>query len=272
MHVWSEVWEEHKQTEHFVTAGSCDSLCADWAFKILPAKRMSAMPSAAALLSASSMCTLCVVNVNTWHTESIDGKLYLKSSGGAISLMWLRGVCTGGLPRCRHRGSAEFMTVSFCPCGVKLCSTRICCQNKYSNNLVRPDSNQHNRILCAFVCLTVRQWEKPATKKGIVRLLVDYSASLWNTSFENIFPVFWRWCQAALWNMLLQNLPLILSCMEILWLWRPWHMIHIIFIFIKPFSEPSCPTDGRIVILQETALRDKGDPEQRQINAPTHTS
>ncbi len=29
-------------------------------------------------------------------------------------------------------------------------------------------------------------------------------------------------------------------------------MIHIIFILIKPFSDPSCPADGGIVILEET--------------------
>ena len=29
-------------------------------------------------------------------------------------------------------------------------------------------------------------------------------------------------------------------------------MIHIIFILIKPFSDPSCPMDGSIVILEET--------------------
>ena len=30
-------------------------------------------------------------------------------------------------------------------------------------------------------------------------------------------------------------------------------MIHIIFILIKPFSDPSCPMDGGIVILEETS-------------------
>lgn len=32
------------------------------------------------------------------------------------------------------------------------------------------------------------------------------------------------------------------------------HMIHIIFILIKPFSHPSCPVDGDAVILEETNM------------------
>lgn len=66
-------------------------VCDPPALKILLAKRMSAMPSAVAGLSASGVPTERVLNVNTRHTEGFEEKLCLKSCGGLVSLMWRRG-------------------------------------------------------------------------------------------------------------------------------------------------------------------------------------
>ena len=47
----------------------------------------------------------------------------------------------------------------------------------------------------------------------------------------------------------LHNLPYMFNRVEIWWLRRLWHMVYIMFMLIKPFSDPLCPVDGGIVIL-----------------------
>ena len=52
-----------------------------------------------------------------------------------------------------------------------------------------------------------------------------------------------------------QDLRIVLSCTcmgHVIKIILNLEMIHIIFILIKPFSDPSCPMDGGIVILEET--------------------
>lgn len=84
---------------------------------------MSAMPSAVVRLSASSMCTLCVVNVNMWHTESIDRNIFeVLQQRDFFDVA--AGLYTGGLPPCQQRGSAEFMTAAFALWCVNVCAQR----------------------------------------------------------------------------------------------------------------------------------------------------
>lgn len=49
----------------------------------------------------------------------------------------------------------------------------------------------------------------------------------------------WWWCR-TLSDMSLQILLYVYSLVEIWWLWRPSHMINIIFTLIQPFSDHSC--------------------------------
>lgn len=55
---------------------------------------------------------LSVLNVNMWHTESIDESTFEVVEQRAVFDVAV-GLYTGGLPQCQHPGSAEFMTVRF---------------------------------------------------------------------------------------------------------------------------------------------------------------
>jgi hypothetical protein len=90
-------------------------------------------------------------------------------------------------------------------------------------------------------------------------LLVIDSTSVWNSiggmrphsstrkSCCNLVFCWWGW--KTLSQAPFQNLPLVFSCVEIWWLRWPWHMVHIVFMFIKPFSDHWYPVNGGIAIL-----------------------
>lgn len=110
MHEWVLIPVKQTQTS-WVSCHSrvYNSMYADWAFKIPLAKRMSAMPSAVCIQHVY----FCMVNVNMWHTESIDKNIFEVLQQSRFFDV-AAGLCTGGLPQCQQRGSAEFMTSS-CP-------------------------------------------------------------------------------------------------------------------------------------------------------------
>lgn len=111
--------------------------------------------------------------------------------------------------------------------------------------------------------LTARQWQKPAAKRRLLtacRFTLRVSgahpskmhslrfADDFRERYETRYETAWRDCDY-----------------EGLGIWFT------SFSYSSNHSvSPRAPTDGRIVIPQETASGDKGDPEQCQINAPAH--
>lgn len=111
--------------------------------------------------------------------------------------------------------------------------------------------------------LTARQWQKPAAKRRLLtacRFTLRVSgahpskmhslrfADDFRERYETRYETAWRYCDY-----------------EGLGIWFT------SFSYSSNHSvSPRAPTDGRIVIPQETASGDKGDPEQCQINAPAH--
>lgn len=109
--------------------------------------------------------------------------------------------------------------------------------------------------------LTARQWQKPAAKRRLLtacRFALRVSgahpskmhslrfADDFRERYETRYETAWRYCDY-----------------EGLGIWFT------SFSYSSNHSvSPRAPTDGRIVIPQETASGDKGDPEQCQINAP----
>lgn len=109
--------------------------------------------------------------------------------------------------------------------------------------------------------LTARQWQKPAAKRRLLtacrftlRVSGAHPSKMYSLRFDDDFreryetryETAWRYCDY-----------------EGLGIWFT------SFSYSSNHSvSPRAPTDGRIVIPQETASRDKGDPEQCQINAP----
>lgn len=47
------------------------------------------------------------------------------------------------------------------------------------------------------------------------------------------------------------NFQEVFSWVEIWGLWRPYHIFYIIFLLLYPFTDPSCPMDGAIIIQEE---------------------
>lgn len=111
--------------------------------------------------------------------------------------------------------------------------------------------------------LTARQWQKPAAKRRLLtacrftlRVSGAHPSKMHSLRFDDDFreryetryETAWRYCDY-----------------EGLGIWFT------SFSYSSNHSvSPRAPTDGRIVIPQETASGDKGDPEQCQINAPAH--
>lgn len=109
--------------------------------------------------------------------------------------------------------------------------------------------------------LTARQWQKPAAKRRLLtacrftlRVSGAHPSKMYSLRFDDDFreryetryETAWRYCDY-----------------EGLGIWFT------SFSYSSNHSvSPRAPTDGRIVIPQETASGDKGDPEQCQINPP----